>query len=130
MNLKHKQMNKKFKLGIPLYDHHIWFFYGYKTKKELLKATGFLKLPVSVLNDIHLMGKTGVMDYMGCVYCDENNSNLPHIYHIIKSTHEDIVHETNHIVFFLAKYYCFEDDYEYQARLQEYLFVQILKRLK
>lgn len=38
---------------------------------------------------------------------------------------ETLIHELNHTVFYYAKQACFEDETEFQARLQEMLFREI-----
>ena len=42
----------------------------------------------------------------------------------------DVIHETNHLVFDLAKYYGFEDEPEFNAYLQTWLYNEIIKKLK
>lgn len=67
---------------------------------------------------------------------DENavvlsKNNIPRACIFFKTLNkENVIHETNHIVFDLAKFYGFENEPEFNAYLQTWLYNEIIKILK
>lgn len=101
-----------------------------KTFKEVQKYIEKKKLPKIQYLEIMQQNE----NQYGMVLSDDY-TNIPYLIYIrgdLKGWElwDTIIHETNHLVYYLAKYYEFRDETEFQARLQEMIVKDIRGLLK
>lgn len=103
-----------------------------KTSKEGDKAIQSSKL-ISKQVKFLLRGFNVADDIQGQLYYDPSTNQPLLLFMRDKKRDwlfwEVLIHELNHTVYYFAKQACFENETEFQARLQETLFREIRKRL-
>lgn len=97
-------------------------------KKQNKKKSEWLRSKVKDYDSIHFSDNSS-----GCVF-KRNKDNLPLILFIRRYKCNDdllatIVHETNHLVKFYSEYYGFQNEIEFNAYLQQYIFQLVKEKI-
>lgn len=107
------------------------FLFAYcKTFKEVQDYVKKNKVPKDQYKEIMKQddGQIGIV-------LAEDNTDLPYLVYIRNTVKgndliDTLLHETNHLVYFLHKYHEFSNETEFQARLHEHIFRDLMDLIK
>lgn len=119
---KKKSDDRLVVLTVEPFDMDLVFFYSDSIQNINNVITEERKKWVNKKLGYDLFETLDGADMEGCVYSNENSSR-PVLVFIKKGKLEKltIVHETHHVVEFMSDYFCFKDEVEFKAYLQEML---------